>query len=117
MGAGSSLGTMAVLLSDESMGILLLSSSHCSIRVGEDATQKSAKLGKQTGWRRRHEKKFSSRPAQLIPTADLANDLRNYGNHKCKRLRSNLDCNTAIYCCCADDACNCSCVAEVRPDS
>jgi len=27
-------------------------------------------------------------------------------------LRTNLDCNTAIYCCCTCDACLCSCVAE-----
>ena len=40
---------MAVLLSDESMGILLLSSFHYSIwagRADEDATQNRAKLGK-----------------------------------------------------------------------
>ena len=30
-------------------------------------------------------------------------------------LCTNLDCNTAIYCCCADDACMCSCLADSLP--
>ena len=43
---------MAVLLSDESMGTLLLSSFHSSVWVGkadEDAAQKRAKLAKHIG--------------------------------------------------------------------
>ena len=32
-------------------------------------------------------------------------------------LRTNLDCNTAIYCCCTDDACGHSCVADLLPES
>ena len=39
------------------------------------------------------------------------------GDHMLYRLRTNLDCNTAIYCCCTSDACRRSCVADVRPES
>ena len=50
---------MAVMLSDESMGILLLSSFHCYIlveRMDEDAALKRAKFGKQSARRRRQDK-------------------------------------------------------------
>ena len=40
-----------------------------------------------------------------------------WGEHTFARLRTNLDCNTEIYCCCTNDACRPSCVAETRPES
>ena len=110
---------MAVLLSDESMGTLLLSSLHYSIWVGrtdEDAAQERAKLAKHIWWKKKTKKKLSKRRAEQTK-ANFETCLQYFGDHQRRRLRTNLDCNTAIYCCCADDACKYSCVAEVLPDS
>ena len=64
---------MAVLLSDESMGALLLSSLHYAIWVGradEDAAQGRAKLAKHIGGRRRP-KRNSARDGQSKPKPTL----------------------------------------------
>ena len=58
-------------------------------------------------WRRRKH----APQAYLAMFSDIS------GDHHCECLRTNLDCNTAIYCCYADDACKRSCLAEVLPDS